>query len=98
MCFNLGYLPSNDRDERAERRRTCADTTVAALRKALDMVRVGGVVTVIAYVKHDGGADEHAAVVDVLRSLSPKKFNCTTHGVVNRKGAPVLFAAIRIAE
>ena len=98
VCFNLGYLPSNDRDERAVRPRTSIDTTVVALQKALDMVRVGGVVTVVTYVKHDGGADEHAAVVDVLKSLSPKKFNCTTHAVVNRTGAPVLFAAIRIAK
>jgi len=98
VCFNLGYLPSNDRDERAMRPRTSIDTTVVALHKALDMVRVGGVVTVVTYVKHDGGADEHAAVVNVLKSLSPKKFNCTTHAVVNRTGAPVLFAAIRIAK
>ena len=98
VCFNLGYLPSNDRDERAVRPRTSIDTTVVALHKALDMVRVGGVVTVVTYVKHDGGADEHAAVVNVLKSLSPKKFNCTTHAVVNRTGAPVLFAAIRIAK
>jgi len=98
VCFNLGYLPSNDRDERAVRPRTSIDTTVVALQKALDMVRVGGVVTVVTYVKHDGGADEHAAVVNVLKSLSPKKFNCTTHAVVNRIGAPVLFAAIRIAK
>ncbi len=98
VCFNLGYLPSNDRDERAVRPRTSIDTTVVALHKALDMVRVGGVVTVVTYVKHDGGADEHTAVVNVLKSLSPKKFNCTTHAVVNRTGAPVLFAAIRIAK
>jgi len=99
VMFNLGYLPGDaDVDVRARRRRTEASTTVRAVAAACACARVGGVVTVVAYVKHEGGAEEHARVREVLGALPAKSWTVVERRVLNRKGAPVLYVARRVAE
>lgn len=99
VMFNLGYLPGDaDAEVRARRRRTEASTTVRAVAAACACARVGGVVTVVAYVKHEGGAEEHACVREVLAALPAKSWTVVERWVVNRNGAPVLYVARRVAE
>lgn len=98
VCFNLGYLPGPCKVDRERRPKTAIETTLRAIESALAIVRVGGVVTVVTYVKHEGGADEHEAVAAFLSSLSPKTFDVTSRAVVNRSQAPVFFSAVRVAR
>lgn len=99
VMFNLGYLPGDaDAEVRASRRRTEASTTVRAVAAGCSCARVGGVVTVVAYVKHEGGAEEHACVREVLGALPVKSWTVVERRVVNRNGAPVLYVARRVAE
>ena len=49
MCFNLGFLPGGDRAIITQPR-----TSVAAVRAALDIVRPGGLASVLAYTGHPG--------------------------------------------
>lgn len=59
ITFNLGYLPGSDK--------ACitrASTTMTALEQALDLLRPGGLLSVLAYRGHPGGAEEAAAVED----------------------------------
>ena len=60
VCFNLGYLPGADSDKSVT---TTTDATVRAVTTATGLLREGGVVTVVAYVGHDGGAEEETAAV-----------------------------------
>jgi glycine/D-amino acid oxidase-like deaminating enzyme len=57
VMFNLGYLPGSDRI-----RTTQTKSTVLAMAAAVRLLRSGGVMTVLAYRGHPGGAEEaHAA-------------------------------------
>tara|TARA_B100000683_G_scaffold166375_1_gene160265 strand:- start:3253 stop:4023 length:771 start_codon:yes stop_codon:yes gene_type:complete len=99
VTFNLGYLPGDeDAKTRAKRRRTNAKTTLRAVSAALECARVGGVVTVVAYLKHEGGAEEHEAVREALRASPTKSWTVTERRVLNRNAAPVLYVARRAAE
>ena len=57
VMFNLGYLPGGDK-----RLMTQPETSVRAIQEALLVLRSGGLLTVIAYPGHPGGATEVAAV------------------------------------
>ena len=57
VMFNLGYLPGSDRSLV-----TRAETTVLALSQALFVLRAGGLISLLAYRGHPGGAAEVAAV------------------------------------
>ncbi len=57
VVFNLGYLPGSDK-----RCITRPDTTLAALRQAVRLLRPGGIASVLAYRGHAGGLAESIAV------------------------------------
>lgn len=64
MMFNLGYLPGSDKVETTQ-----AGTTVKALRLSRQLLRPGGVITVIAYRGHSGGQEEAAAVLKMAEEI-----------------------------
>jgi len=66
VMFNLGYLPGGDKSLK-----TRAESSRAAVAAALGLVRPGGVVTVVAYPSHPGGADEAAAVRRFVEAVPP---------------------------
>jgi predicted methyltransferase len=92
ICFNLGYLPGKDSDKTVA---TKTESTVAAVRAAVLSLRPGGVLTVVGYVGHEGGAEETSAVEALTRTLDPKQFTATTHLVVNRENCPRLIVVHR---
>lgn len=55
--FNLGYLPGGDKSVT-----TCEETTVAGLQAALELLKPGGLCTILAYVGHAGGLEEFTAI------------------------------------
>ena len=57
ITFNLGYLPGSDKQAI-----TCAEHTLAALDQSLALLRVGGVLSILAYRGHSGGQQEADAV------------------------------------
>lgn len=59
VVFNLGYLPLADK-----RITTRPVTTAAALRAAAELLRPGGLVSVLAYTGHAAGAEE----IEVVRA------------------------------
>ncbi len=81
VLFNLGYLPGSNK-----RVITRSETTLAALGEALDWVRPGGVVTVVAYPGHDGGAEEAAAVRGWAAGLEARRFDTLEFRSLNRGG------------
>lgn len=64
VLFNLGYLPGTDKSISTQ-----AATTVTALAHTVPLLAVGGLVTLVLYRGHEGGADEAAAVRAAVGTL-----------------------------
>ena len=94
VMFNLGYLPGGDRSLA-----TRTDSTLVALRSALEILKPGGVLTVIAYPGHAGGANEALAVERLLRELSPAGYTLARHSAASESdSAPCLFVVTKRAS
>jgi len=65
VMFNLGYLPGSDRELV-----TTPESTLHALDAALGLLRPGGVLSVVSYWGHPGGAEEGQMVEDWFRQQS----------------------------
>lgn len=71
IMFNLGYLPGGDKAVI-----TRASTTLAALDQALQLLRPGGLLSLLLYRGHPGAQGETQAVLDWLDRL-PDSFQLT---------------------
>ncbi len=65
VMFNLGYLPGGDKSIV-----TRADTTLAALEQAISFLAIHGLITLLLYPGHPGGAEESEAVRSYAQNLS----------------------------
>jgi len=83
IMFNLGYLPGSD-----HRIITRPETTVAALQDGLLMLRPGGIITVVVYTGHEGGAEERNALFSCCANLSQQQFTVLHYGVINQVNNP----------
>lgn len=90
--FNLGYLPGGDKTKT-----TRPDSTVMALRAAFRLLREGGIVTVLAYTGHPGGAEEAEAVAQWVNATTPR-LEAGDHGGAMISGRPCLFAVVKESE
>ncbi|KAF0216673.1 MAG: hypothetical protein FD174_3610 [Geobacteraceae bacterium] len=70
VVFNLGYLPGGDKT-----RITRPDNTLPALEQAAQLLQPGGIIIVVLYSGHPGGAEECRAVDEWGAALSPELFN-----------------------
>ena len=91
--FNLGYLPGGDRSLVTQ-----TDSTLEAIRAALEIIRPTGVLTILVYPGHWGGGSEAAAVEHLLLGLSPSQFRTTKHLAASEAPlAPCLFSVTKNA-
>lgn len=85
VVFNLGYLPSGDREVT-----TTAKTTLVALTAGAGLLVEGGILLIAVYTGHDGGM-EWSAVREWAAALDPKSFNVWQSRQLNRsEAAPFL--------
>lgn len=86
VVFNLGYLPGADK-----RFVTRPETTLPALGAALSLLRPGGLLLVVVYTGHEGGAEEERAVIAWAGALDPRYYNVWSSRQLNRSpSAPYL--------
>lgn len=86
VMFNLGYRPGGDRTVT-----TRTASTLVALRAALELLRPGGVITVLAYPGHPVGREEADVVAALLRGL-PEPFQTQeVRSEPDKPGAPRLY-------
>ena len=87
VMFNLGWLPGAEHIVT-----TKTDTTLKAVRAALDLIAPGGIVTVCVYPGHEEGTRELDALRTYVSSLSVRTFNVLHHSFVNASSqTPQLF-------
>lgn len=68
VTFNLGYLPSGDKTII-----TKPETSVRAIQTAVDLLRSGGIVTILCYTGHPGGEAETDEIERVLQEISDSR-------------------------
>jgi len=70
VVFNLGYLP------RAKHMViTKPDTTLEAIKKSLELLKPNGIISIAAYIGHEGGLDEKNYICEYLDNLDQKQYN-----------------------
>jgi len=89
IMFNLGYLPRADKSVI-----TTEATTLVALEQSIQIVRKGGVVTVMCYPGHAGGDVEAESVKAWSSALSREAYRVVHYGYTNAPNSPAFLIAI----
>jgi 16S rRNA C1402 N4-methylase RsmH len=89
VMFNLGYLPGS-----SSSLTTAPETTIPALDAAVEVLRPGGVVTVVLYTGHEGGEKEAAAVDEWAAELPQTQFQALSYQFVNQQNNPPRLVAV----
>lgn len=78
VMFNLGWLPGAQHIVT-----TKTDTTLTAVRAALELVAPGGIVTICVYPGHEEGMRELHALRELAAELDVRRYNALYHHFVN---------------
>lgn len=89
VMFNLGYLPGGDKSLI-----TREQTTLSALQQALDILKEGGLCTIVCYPGHEGGAQEAQAVSRFIGGLDHALFRVERHDSEYRVNHPPFLLAV----
>jgi len=89
VMFNLGYLPRGDHSIA-----TKAETTIIALKKAMDLLVPGGIITVVIYYGGDTGFEEKEALLEFLPTIDSKKFTVMKTEFINQPNCPPILVCI----
>ncbi|KMY51572.1 class I SAM-dependent methyltransferase [Peribacillus loiseleuriae] len=87
--FNLGYLPGGDKSIV-----TAAESTIAAIEQLLEIMAPKGVIVLVIYHGHEGGAIERDAIMDYVTSLHQDKAHVLQYGFINQVNHPPFIIAI----
>ncbi|NLZ93203.1 MAG: methyltransferase domain-containing protein [Firmicutes bacterium] len=90
VMFNLGYLPGGNHAII-----TRAETTVSALQIAVNSLKKNGIITLVVYTGHPGGADEYHAVRNFCAALSRQNFAVLEYQFINQLNQPPLLLAVK---
>lgn len=81
--FNLGFLPGSD-----HKIQTNWPDTLCAITKAMELLKKGGVITVIIYYGKDTGYTERDKVLEFLKGIDTDKYNVLKIDYLNRSNDP----------
>ena len=90
IMFNLGWLPGAD-----HRVTTRTETTLAAVNAALQVLKMGGVMTVCVYPGHAEGARERDALLEWARGIDEKQYDVMLKTYLNQTNHPPLMIAFK---
>ena len=85
IVFNFGYLPGGDHNIATEK-----ESSVAAIREGLRLLRKGGMMSLCVYSGGDTGFEERDAILGELKSLDGKEYLVIVSDYYNRKNNPPL--------
>ncbi len=89
IMFNFGWLPGGD-----HRIFSRGETSVEAIRKGLEILKPGGVMSLCIYYGKETGFEERNFLLSYLKTIDPERFTVVLSDFVNRKGEPPLAAFI----
>ncbi|MFH5882032.1 class I SAM-dependent methyltransferase [Liberiplasma polymorphum] len=81
--FNLGYLPGEDASITTQK-----ETTLEALKLALDLLVNGGLISITLYTGHPEGAFEAHLIESWVNQLPSKSYTVLKYQFINRYKAP----------
>jgi len=86
VIFNLGYLPGGN-----HALITTAETTIKAVKAALEGLEPGGRISIVIYTGHTGASKESCALEDLAAGLDPEIYGVLKLSFMNRSAlAPYL--------
>ena len=91
--FNLGFLPGAPRETA-----TTAECSREAIEKAVHLLRPGGVMTIVCYPGHEGGAEETQEVVTLTGKLDQQDFEVLKVKFINQIHHPPLLVVVQRLE
>ncbi len=86
VMFNLGFLPRSDHSIITQ-----PHTSTAAIAAAIELLKPGGVLTVLAYRGHEGGQEEFVAVERLLRTFAEQYDLVQINSTPPKSTSPVLY-------
>lgn len=89
VMFNLGYLPGGDHSVG-----TRAEVTVEALEKAMELLEVNGIITVVVYYGGDSGFGEKDRIMEYITHIDYKKYAVMKSEFVNQVNCPPILVCI----
>ncbi|WP_059171467.1 class I SAM-dependent methyltransferase [Bacillus sp. FJAT-27445] len=87
--FNLGYLPGSDKSVVTQ-----PGTTISAVEQLLRMMAPGGIIVLVVYHGHEGGAVERDSLLEYVRGLDQKEAHVLHYQFINQKNNPPFIIAI----
>lgn len=89
IMFNLGFLPGSDHLVQ-----TKGENTIKAIVKFMDLIKAGGIITVVIYQGGDTGYMERDLVLDFCTKVNQKEFTVMKTSFENQKNNPPIFICI----
>lgn len=88
--FNLGYLPRSDK-----KIITQPTSTIEAIEKSLDFLKMNGLVIVVVYHGHEGGTEEKDSVIQFTENLAQEDYAVLKYQFINQRNNPPFVIAIQ---
>ncbi len=85
--FNLGYLPGSGRKDIT----TMRETTLPAVRFAIEQTALGGIVLIAIYPGHEEGDAEGKMLSEVLSNYPRNKICCSVFKIINSPTSPYFY-------
>lgn len=89
IMYNLGFLPGSDKHIT-----TTVESTVKSIKEGLELLNLGGLMTIAIYIGHEEGKREKDAIMNLLTNLSKKQYGVMLHSFLNRNSSAPLLAVI----
>ena len=87
--FNLGYLPGSDKSIV-----TVPDSTISSIEQILEMMAPEGIIVIVIYHGHEGGAIEKDALMNYVQSIPQDQAHVLIYRFLNQANNPPFIVAI----
>jgi endonuclease IV len=64
------------------------DTSLNAIKQALDVIKTDGIVTIVLYCGHEAGKKEKQAILDFANELDSREFHVVYANMLNQRKNP----------
>jgi predicted methyltransferase len=91
--FNLGYLPGSDKSIV-----TRPETTIASIQQLLAIMAPEGVIVLVIYHGHKGGAEERDSLLTYCQQIDQKTAHVLQYQFINQQNNPAFIVAIEIRK